>query len=365
MATALSTLRDKLERSFGELDPITSGTCTGGSTTTVVDTSRDESDDAWQNSYVYITDTTDDLAPEDEERRVSAFANSTGTMTVTPAFSAAVEASDTYEIRDKARKTDYNDAVNHAIECASGCWYDYNRDTTTIIICTDELRYNLPSGIQKILRVDREQVDVEVTGTASSGNTTSLTDSTKSWDTDEWNTDYAVAIYDGTGRCQQATITDTTSDTLTFAAITTAPDSTSKYKIKYIAKEKQSWRPVIHYDWDRDTADQIKFHHVHPDGMSIRLYYVSEPATLSTDAAETDVPAEYIRREGLAYLWEQKAAQLGGDDREFAANMAANWHAKAELYKRQHGYRLDWSRINEEGGARISTGVPDPLGWRS
>ncbi|NIQ81579.1 MAG: hypothetical protein GTN93_26500, partial [Anaerolineae bacterium] len=116
MGWTLAVLRDKLERGFGELDPITSGTCTGGSTTTVVDTSREEGDDEWQNCYVCITDTTDDLAPINEERRVTGFEKSTGTMTVTPAFSATVEANDTYEIRDRARKSDYEDAVNHAIE---------------------------------------------------------------------------------------------------------------------------------------------------------------------------------------------------------------------------------------------------------
>lgn len=71
---------------------------------------------------------------------------------------------------------------------------------------------------------------IEDDGTASSGTTTSLTDSTQSWTVDGW-TNYVVWIYAGTGVGQYAAITSNTSDTLSFATVTTAPDATSKYRI--------------------------------------------------------------------------------------------------------------------------------------
>ncbi len=95
----------------------------------------------------------------------------------------------------------------------------------------------------------------------------------------------------------------------------------------------------------------------------MRLYYAGAPSTLSSDSDKTDVPVEYIRREGLAYLWEHLAAQLGGDDRTYATRQADKYHAKAVLYKRQHGYRLDWSRIQEEAGSGSYTDADNPLDW--
>jgi len=70
----------------------------------------------------------------------------------------------------------------------------------------------------------------EDTGTAESGTTTSLTDTDKSWTTDEY-ANYVLWIYSGTGSGQYANISSNTTDTLTIETVTTAPDSTSKYRI--------------------------------------------------------------------------------------------------------------------------------------
>jgi lysophospholipase L1-like esterase len=71
-----------------------------------------------------------------------------------------------------------------------------------------------------------------VTGTATSGSTTTLTDSGKSWTTSQWaNGQYMIYITSGTGSGQSAVITANTATQLTFAALGTAPDSTSHYAI--------------------------------------------------------------------------------------------------------------------------------------
>ena len=66
-------------------------------------------------------------------------------------------------------------------------------------------------------------------GTAESGNTTTLTDTDKSWTADEW-IGYYVKITAGTGSGQIKKITDNDATSLT-AAFDTAPDNTSVYEI--------------------------------------------------------------------------------------------------------------------------------------
>lgn len=68
------------------------------------------------------------------------------------------------------------------------------------------------------------------TGTATSGNTTSLTDTTKAWTADQW-INYQVRITAGTGLGQIRVITDNTATSLTFASGATL-DNTSEYAIQ-------------------------------------------------------------------------------------------------------------------------------------
>jgi hypothetical protein len=69
------------------------GTCTGTGASSLVDTSRTEPDDYFQNtvpvSRVYIWATTDGAVPQGQERTVSDWAVSTGTATVTAAWTTA------------------------------------------------------------------------------------------------------------------------------------------------------------------------------------------------------------------------------------------------------------------------------------
>lgn len=68
-------------------------------------------------------------------------------------------------------------------------------------------------------------------GIASSGSTGSLTDSTQSWETDEWAGD-TLYLVDGTGAGQFAQIASNTSTALTLASnLSVAPGSTTKYMI--------------------------------------------------------------------------------------------------------------------------------------
>jgi len=67
-------------------------------------------------------------------------------------------------------------------------------------------------------------------GTATGGSTTTLVLSTATWTDDEYKNRHLLII-GGTGAGQMVTITSNTSTTLTFPAITTAPDATSVFQI--------------------------------------------------------------------------------------------------------------------------------------
>jgi hypothetical protein len=67
-------------------------------------------------------------------------------------------------------------------------------------------------------------------GTATSGSTTTLNDTTKDWIPDQW-IGASVRILSGTGAGQESAITDNSGNQLT-ATFSTAPDSTSRYVIR-------------------------------------------------------------------------------------------------------------------------------------
>ena len=119
------------------------------------------------------------------------------------------------------------------------------------------MAYDLPTGTAPyyVTKVWMEEVSDKFRGTASGGSSTTLVDSGQSWDDDKWN-GMQVAIYDGTGKGQFATITDTSSsNTLTFSGGwlgtgTTSSTTDSKYVIKDTPTEQYSWRaiPALRFD---------------------------------------------------------------------------------------------------------------------
>lgn len=76
-----------------------------------------------------------------------------------------------------------------------------------------------------------ENASVWEKGVASSGTTTTLVDSSKSWKTNEF-ANYYVRIFSGTGEGQLRQIVSNTSNTLTWSNAGTAPNSSSRYIIE-------------------------------------------------------------------------------------------------------------------------------------
>jgi len=160
-------LVEEVARRFGHYK---SGTATGGSTTTVIDTGiLYAPDDYWVGHYVYILEDAGGAgaAPEGEERPVTDYDQSTATLTVDPAFSAAVGAGDTYEVL-AVRRGDVTAAINGAIRAAGETWLKHVVDTTTLTIADDDYDYDLPAAVVRLLMVsvrgDTDEAWVEVPG---------------------------------------------------------------------------------------------------------------------------------------------------------------------------------------------------------
>lgn len=117
MAYTLAQLRQELAKT---LDSFVTGTATGGSTTTIIDTdlldSGQYADDHFNGADLYMYDTTDDAAPEGEARYCTDFVQSTGTLTVGKEFTAAVGAGDTYEIYLSCTVAELNQALMFSVK---------------------------------------------------------------------------------------------------------------------------------------------------------------------------------------------------------------------------------------------------------
>lgn len=84
---------------------------------------------------------------------------------------------------------------------------------------------------ENVLERITENSTLYTTGKVTSGSTTTFTDSTVNWTTNQW-VDYKVFFWSGTGRGQIANVASNTATTITFSsALGTAVDSTTRYNI--------------------------------------------------------------------------------------------------------------------------------------
>lgn len=129
------------------------GVCTGGTTSTIVDTTyrTQEADDHWLYGSVVITKTTDGFAPIDQYAFVSDFVGSTGTITVPPAevFSSAPQASDEYVVIDpRLPLAIIKNKVNLALENLKRIVVD----TATVTLADNDTEYTLVADAAMDLR---------------------------------------------------------------------------------------------------------------------------------------------------------------------------------------------------------------------
>jgi len=151
-ATTLADLIEEVADAFGHYRR---GTADAGSDADeIVDAAAlYEPDDYWIGHYVYILEDAGGAgaAPEGEERPVTDYDQETATLTVSPDFTAAVGAGDTYELLSQRRVT-IKRAINRAIQHADA-WYRHATDDTTITLADDDYDYALPSDVVYVSQV--------------------------------------------------------------------------------------------------------------------------------------------------------------------------------------------------------------------
>jgi hypothetical protein len=140
------------------------GVVDSGTTTTVVDNSLEQPDDYFQNttpvSRVRILSTTDGQAPKGEERRITDYAHSTGTITVSTdkPFSAAPGAGDTFIVLDEYDWEELAAAINLVIAGLTEKCLIYKVDET-LETQSDTYELALPSGFVTVHRVSMANSD--------------------------------------------------------------------------------------------------------------------------------------------------------------------------------------------------------------
>ena len=143
----MTTLFDATLQLATRLKILRVSTATGGSQTTIVDTKRTESIDAFNGgSYWVITDAGGaSAAPEGEFGRVTDWVNSTTTATIA-AVTVAVASGDTYGIATGSISLDMligainDELVKHKV---------VRYDRTSLDVIADQSEYTLPAGIRQ------------------------------------------------------------------------------------------------------------------------------------------------------------------------------------------------------------------------
>ena len=135
-------LTNLLQNASKTLGAWNSSTATGGTTSTVVDSSQAGSkwkNNQWKDGVLFIVRTTDGAAPQGEFNRISAYDNATYTFTVDTAFTAAPGAGDVYAFIDSEfNKTALIEFANDGLRSLD--MLDLT-DITTISIASEQKEY--------------------------------------------------------------------------------------------------------------------------------------------------------------------------------------------------------------------------------
>lgn len=144
-----STFEELIEKVFRAVHDWEDGTATGGTTTTLIDTTdRLEQDDYWNDRGAYLWVRSGDA--KDDWRKVTDFVNSTSTLTV-PTMTGTPASGDEYSLH-VYKLGEVESAINVAIDEAAMFAREYHIDET-VTLAEDIFEYNLPSEFVTIHRV--------------------------------------------------------------------------------------------------------------------------------------------------------------------------------------------------------------------
>ena len=163
-----------------------------------------------------------------QRRKITNVRNNAGAGTITLTFDSAVAT--TILTSHTFRLSTGRFFVMGAGTTAAGSWKTF--DNGTYAWQSNLSTTNLPgtNGTDSKAVSTAKLANVLYNGTATSGSTTTIVDTTKAWTVDALKNRW-VMIIDGTGEGQMVKIASNTATTLTFAAITTGADNTSVYQV--------------------------------------------------------------------------------------------------------------------------------------
>lgn len=201
-------------------------TATGGSTTsvTVAAATHNITGSAVGKTIEFISAGT----ATGQRREITNVDNQAGTGTITITFDYAVNTAilnaHTFRIANGRF------FAMSAGTTAAGSWKVFDKTTMAwqASLSTTNLPASWATDGKAVCTATHE--NVVANGTATSGSTTTIVDTTKSWTVNEFAGRW-VMILDGTGEGQMVKITSNTATTLTFEAITTGADATSVYQV--------------------------------------------------------------------------------------------------------------------------------------
>ena len=345
-----------------------SSTATDGGTNELIDTNRlRQADDFWNGSWLYIVNDTSGTDNDGEVRFISDFVSNTRSIAVVEPFSAAVANTDEYEIHSPWNALQMHDAINDAIDDGFPEFFDTVVDETTIIQ-EDTLEYALPTTTAPyfVLGMWLERVSDKVRGTSTGGSSTTLIDTGQAWTTNAF-ANMTIAIYDGTGAGQYATIASNNATTITVSAWsgtgTSSPDTTSKYVIKDSPTEQYDWYRITAARFDQTlwpTKVYLTARYTRSLGMALRIQYIAKPSSITTEAATTIVPSGFVTAKAQALLHGMRVAD-SRSDQDRHRYMHQFWESRAEAYKLQNKWRMPKSTLwieEETAGDKLPADYP-------
>lgn len=310
--------RAQLAQTMGDgLSGTTTSAGAAGGTTLLDATNLYQADDYWNTGQIVITSGT----YIGQVRRISDFTSSTGTVTVSSAFGGQIAASVTFEIHLPFVYALYNDCFRRAVRHAAGRnrylqeWW--NEELT---FNADQYEYTLP--IRK-----------SVAGTATTGSTTTLTDTADLTEANDFWIGARVVFKSGANITRSRYVSDSTSaGVLTWAkplpsAVTTETFTIIKFEPTHISRilyeyVDGDWRTIPENHYRPLSTGKLSFtmpsrpgglpediYSPYPDtwpGFRVRLegYRLPEPMELEQDPCEISeeflfLYTEYLLRNSL------------------------------------------------------------------
>jgi hypothetical protein len=362
----------RLSMPFALRIPSGYATATGGTTTTLIDTTNLlQADDTWNNQWALLLSTGADVI-----RKITDFSQATKSLTLEYA-SPVIPSSDVdYEIHSIYNAIEIHNAINQAIQSAFPAFFDTTEDAS-IVVQEDKLEYSLTTISPAIHRVhevwlERPSHRIQATVASYSNDGTDGTLVLDSCDLGGVDNDWKLSCYNGVAEGELHDVKSVVAGTysVTIDGLPTVNfvdgdkillwDAREQYddwyRLKFIRITPKEWPSKLHI-----TAGLDGFL-----GCRIKIIYTTVPQKLTADSSTTVVPEEYVTLSAMATLF---ASRMNDNrvDRQRYAILHEEYLREAELYKRMNAFRapdIDMFLEGEDEGISDLRYDGNPMGWR-